>query len=68
MKFDVWNESTGKWMETDEEWMEGVNLEGAKEFTYSSCKNGSLIVDYSNGEKVAYENCHGTWGFPTSIK
>ena len=66
MKFEVWNETSCKWMHVDEEWMTGVNTKGVKEFNYSSATD-KLEVVYKDEHKVIYQNVHGSWGFPVKF-
>lgn len=68
-KFEVYNEMENIWFEVDEDWMENVNITNAKKFTFMSYPTGEkLMVDYVGGKKVIYDNVHGSWGSPTSIK
>lgn len=67
MNYKVWHESDCKFIDVDEEWMEGVNLKNAKAFRYSSLTD-KLEVIYTNDNSVYYKNVHGTWGFPVVFR
>lgn len=55
-------------LEVDEEWLDGVNdLEHIDTLELDTIPNEQLLVGYSYGKNVLYENIHGTWGNPITL-
>lgn len=63
-----WNYFDGsKWNEVNEEWVNGIkNIDKIDEIFTAG--NEKIEVVYKTGERIFYQNIHGTWGNPTIIK
>ena len=57
--YKVWNGTASKWMEVDDEWMEGVDTKNVKEFNYYSFSD-SLMVVYKDWRIVYYKNVYSS--------
>ena len=52
--YKVWNASDCKWIEVDDEWMEGVDTKDVEEFNYYSFSE-SLMVVYKDWRIIYYD-------------
>ena len=58
-------EENGVLVKKDISFLQGISLKGVESIEVS---NDTLILNLKNGNSIAYNNIHGTWGFPTLVK
>lgn len=68
-KFKVINRGACETFEVDDEWLDNIPRDGIEELELvTGGENDKVIVTYSDGKMVSWENVHGTWGFPTTLE
>lgn len=53
------------WVKVDEEWLEGVNLNGLTDVYRAG--GDTIRCIYEGGKEVYYRDIFGTWGNPTTF-
>lgn len=67
-EYKVYHVNKNTYFEVEAGWLEGVKLQGAVKIDFLTFPQENLIVTYYGGKEVAYQNVHGTWGFPTNLR
>lgn len=65
-KYKVWNSSKDIEFIVDDEWLDSIPREGINKLVMFNFGE-KLEVTYKSGKIIYYQNCHGTWGFPTEF-
>lgn len=67
--YNVYDFTQDKWVEVNENNLNNVNLKNAVELEYHyGSSNKELKVVYKDELEVWYQNIHGSWGMPYTIK
>lgn len=65
-KYDLLDMSSGEWYKVGDEYL-GTQVIKMGEITELQEEGKKLFVTYKNGKTISFDNCYGTWGFPTRI-
>ena len=57
-------EENGRIVKKDISFLQNISLKGVESI---ELLEDTLILNLKNGNSIAYNNIHGTWGFPTII-